>query len=272
MSKAKMIPVTDLKVTWYVRRQLDQDNVLRLAELYAAGVDISPLEVTEDLEIIDGRHRKEAAELADIKELPCVILKGLSGYERITESLRANCGGALPASREDIQYSIEQMIVKHGLKRAQIIKQLTFLPGSVIGKYVDDAMSHLNQIHIKNALDDIAERGLSITQAANLHGIDPETLRRVISGKGKRKRANVAGFMGTLSNMNRGNSQNLGRLFVKMLRSYEDREIPEETVKQVFAHARELLNKQVKVCTQYEGRFRAMQSGEMPELEEVANG
>lgn len=267
--KIRNVAIADLKVSYYVRKQLDQDNVLRLAELYAAGVEIDPLWITPDNEIIDGRHRKEAADLADVKFVPCIVKAGLAGAELVSEALRANSGGALPASREDIQFTIEQLITKYNVKGTALQKHLSFLPAAVVRKYYNQAISHVMRLRLKAAMDDIALRGKTLHEAAALHNVKVETLQQAMGNKKGSKNpvgSEESQWKQRLTSKFKGQSMSLGKTFVQVLDEYSDREIPEQAVRNILEHCKRLVTRMMKVVTDYEGRFQALQSGELPDM------
>lgn len=53
--KVVSIPLAQLQVTFFVRRELNEDHVIHLAELYENGVELPPLDIAADtFDIIRG--------------------------------------------------------------------------------------------------------------------------------------------------------------------------------------------------------------------------
>src|SRR4029077_10348078 len=115
----KVVKLKDIKSNFFVRKGINQDHVLMLAELYeaamlehkgdmvAASKAVTAIQLTDEHDLIDGRHRKEAMELAQITEAYVEVKSGMTSSELVVAAAKANYGGALPPTREDMIYTIE---------------------------------------------------------------------------------------------------------------------------------------------------------------------
>jgi hypothetical protein len=79
--KVIQVPVSEIKIPVYVRKQADDDRVLFFAELYNAKADIPPIQITVDNRLVDGRHRLLAQELNDQTHVECEIVESYSTLE-----------------------------------------------------------------------------------------------------------------------------------------------------------------------------------------------
>lgn len=188
--KVVMLPIASIRNTFDVRKQLSDDNILRLGELYEAGVELPPVEVTDAgggfYDFVDGRHRVAARVLLNLADVPAVIIgsspsKRDDVIELYSKALEANYGGALAPTKADIAYTIQRLI-EQGCKQRDIVKALHFIPGKVIENYMRDVMSGITKRNIQSALDAVAG-GASIADAAALWSLKEDQVKEAISGK-----------------------------------------------------------------------------------------
>lgn len=91
-----LVKLAELNVNKFVRKELDTDQVLFLAGLIENKVELPKIEITEDLSVVDGRHRKEAYDLNNFTEVEAKVLVFESTAELIGYAYRANSGGPKP--------------------------------------------------------------------------------------------------------------------------------------------------------------------------------
>lgn len=272
----RTITLSELKTQWFVRKQLNQDHVLMLAELYeasfadakdevAASKALPAILVTEAdegvYELVDGRHRKEAMELAGLKQARAEVVTGLSPTELIALAAKANVGGSLPPSREDIQFTVEQMLSRLGMKVTEVKRALDWLPISVLNKYLRNAQRSIADKRLKLALQAVAS-GQALKEAAKAYDVAEEVLSEAIAGKKSKSKAGLGQINSALTNQFRSHGTVTGRIMNKVLEDYRNGEISKVAAEDAIAHAENLVNKLLLRAADWRNRLRAAELGE----------
>src|SRR6266496_1923417 len=105
------IALAELKETIFVRRIQNDAHVAHLKTLYDEGINLPPIEVTRDSKtLVEGRHRVAAARELGWPELPVKWVAELSPAELTARALKANMGGALPPTNDDITFAIGRLL------------------------------------------------------------------------------------------------------------------------------------------------------------------
>lgn len=185
-SRSKPIPIeiSSIRNLFDVRRALNEERVLALAELIMGGVELPPIEViidTDAFAFVDGRHRAAAYQLLDKPEIMAVVVERKEPAQMFSQALLANWGGALPPTVNDIRHTVRRML-EAGATHVVVRKELSFLPLSQINKYIDDSRSQMKKVKLRAALDAIAE-GLRPLEAAEKFGLDLESVKAAVSGR-----------------------------------------------------------------------------------------
>ena len=182
-SKPISIEIAKIVNQYDVRRALNDERVLSLAELIEGGVELPPIQVImgdDGWIFVDGRHRAAAHTLLDKKEIVAVVVDKQESAKMFSQSLLANWGGALPPTTNDIRHTVRRMM-EAGATATTVLKELSFLPASQLKKYIDDSRSQMKKIKIRMALDSIAD-GLRPNEAAAKFDVDLESVKAAISG------------------------------------------------------------------------------------------
>lgn len=182
-SKPISIEINTIRNLFDVRRSLNEERVLALAELIQGGVELPPIEVIIDKEsfaFVDGRHRAAAHQLLDKTEIMAVVVERKEPAQMFSQALLANWGGALPPTVNDIRHTVRRML-EAGTSHATVRKELSFLPLSQVNKYIDDSKSQMKKVKLRSALEAIAD-GLRPAEAAEKFDLDLESIRAAISG------------------------------------------------------------------------------------------
>lgn len=235
--KTTMIPIVNIYNRFDVRKTLNDDRVLHLAELYTNGVALPPITVlplsanngdAPTYAFLDGRHRAAAHALLDRQQIECVVDRSSKTLcETYAAALHSNWGGPLPPSRADIESTILRML-EAGVKPGEISKTMGFMPTGALRQYLTNAQSIIRRKSVGAALECVAG-GFTVAQAAEKYGLKPEIVKDAVSGK-RRKATNVeadalAGIKGyitmTLKASNTGISKKLGHL----LKQVEDGDV-----------------------------------------------
>ena len=274
MSKFRVVKLKDLKTSFYVRRGINQDHVLMLAELYEAAMleskdsvtaskSLAIIQVTEDLRVVDGRHRKEAMELVQppMDEIRVEIMENKTEAELVVLATKANCGGALPPTREDMIFTVEQLLTKHGMTQKAVEDSLIMLPKSVVRKYINMAVKRIHAVKLKLALADIAN-GIPLANAARNHGIKAEAVQLAIAGKAPKSKAGAAQLSSVITSYSRSFGIQVSRTINKALEDYRDGELPEEAIQGAINHFGHLLRRMFLSAEDWNNRLKAAKIGE----------
>lgn len=249
------VSIDSIQLTFFVRKSLDDDRVVQLALLMENGVTLPPIRLTDDNQLVDGRHRIEAARLAGHTTITACIEPRRERGDLIADAFAANCGGSVPPTRADILFTIQQLL-QQGWGRGKIVKALPF-PKSVSERYITDTQSKIRQSQINQAIIDIRDRGFNVAQAAANRGLDENDIKAKMAAKGRRV-ADANEYKGNMSTRFRGLSRANAALFQKLLAAYEDGEITIDYVREVMTHAQQCMAQQQRSFDGWRERFAAL--------------
>lgn len=262
--KTVTIPLSKLQVTFFVRRELNEDHVVHLAELYKSGTDLPPLLVApaadgNSYDIVDGRHRKAALELLSRVETQCKIVDIADRIELMGFGFKENVGGSLPPSRTDITNIMRQFIESGASQRRIIAMFSDVYKPSLCRRYLKDAFSEIYKAKIRKAVNAVVNEAMTVPEAAKQFGLDVERLKDEIQGKKKKRRGvRLAEIKGGLSQRYKGNTCKTAILIRHLIEQYEDNELTEEQVREIFNHVEHLLRKGLRSCREWKRRFEAL--------------
>lgn len=226
--------IAQLKINLYVRRTLDEDRVIELAQLIEHGIELDPIEVTPDNRVIDGRHRIEAHNLLNREAIRARVTVVADETDTIARAYRANTGGAKPPTQEDTEHTVT-LLLSHGQTHRRIA-ELLGLPVSLTRKFIETIQSKAKRMKMQQALDAVANGGLSPLQAAQKHNLDVELVKGAISGRRKKTKDGFAGIQHSVTTLYRSASQKNRMVLESVLRRYEDADVTEKQVLQILAH------------------------------------
>jgi hypothetical protein len=191
-----MRAIKDVKETFFVRAELDSDRVDFFVKLLTAGEKLPPLKITkrttelQDGELIDGRHRKAAYERMQRTQVPVLVDPSvLTREQAILAAFAANVGGAQPPKDRDYSHTV-LILLKSGLRPGHVARKLheaTRIPLAIFKRYVDNVQSTLAKQRMNQARAAIADKGLSVKEAAQEFDVDPVKLRAELRGKKKKE-------------------------------------------------------------------------------------
>lgn len=257
MGQRATISMSALKETFFVRKQTDTEHVLHLAELYEAGEKLPPLLTTREGDIVDGRHRYRALDLIGRKVVEVEYVTEVERGELLIRALKANTGGSLPPTREDINYTIRQLL-EAGVTHSVIVERLPF-PASLVRKHLASVKSGLNRDRQMKAIRDVNDHGMTVVQAAEANNVDPDAVREIISGN-RRKKTSVAEINAGVTNAYRGRSRVLANIFTRTLKLYEDGDLTTAKVNEVFTHVEKAHKQAAKTVNDWVKRFEALKA------------
>ncbi|MBI4713759.1 hypothetical protein HY771_01035 [Candidatus Uhrbacteria bacterium] len=241
-----------------MRRELDTEHALYLGQLIANGVTMrTPIEVTDCDGIlnvvVDGRHRKEGYELAGMNEIDVRVLEFESEVEMIGYAYRANAGGSLPPTPEDTEHTVMLLIDKgESIKR---ISELLSLPPGMTRIYVKSVKSKSARKQLMKAASAVTDGGLTIAQAAEKHGVDPETLKDHLSGKRRKHKQGVADVQRQLTTAYKSMGSKNAALIRSLLEKLDDGDVTRRQVADIFAHINELQKSASRALEGWRSRF-----------------
>lgn len=264
---AKQVARTDLKLEFFVRKRLDDDYVIQLGELYEAGIVLPPITVVEGtMEVVDGRHRLAAHDLLGRDMVPVKFISPASRAELLCEAFKANYGGPRPPSREDIEFTIAQLVAQ-GMGQAKIADALPF-PKSLVRRYIANVTSTLARQRISAAASAVVDGELTVPKAAEKFNVDTEQLRNVLTGK-KKKKIGIGEIKAGVTSRFRSTSLKNANAIKNMLDLYDDNKLSEKNVKLVLDHISQCIRQMTHSHSQWMERFTAKINGEVEKTEKA---
>ncbi|HWQ99759.1 MAG TPA: ParB N-terminal domain-containing protein [Candidatus Methylomirabilis sp.] len=254
-TKLITVPIAELKMDLFVRKGLDQDHTLHLAELIEHGVRLEPITVTPDLMVIDGRHRIEAHELNKRNEIEATVVTGLSDEaDLISAAYKANLGGSLPPSPQDTEHAV-MLLIERGVAKRRIA-DLLGLPAGLGRKYVDDVQSKIARNKVRRAVTAVTEEGHTVAKAAEAFGVDPEKLKETLQGVKRRGKQNVAEIQRRITWNFKSLSSKNASLLRSLLDKLEDGDVTDEQVNAIFEHIESLQKRAIRAIKDWKQRYR----------------
>jgi len=254
-TKNRTVDVKDLQVNLFVRHALNQDHALALAELIEAGENLPPIKVTESLIVIDGRHRKEAYDILDIKSVTVEVIDVSDESELIAMAYKANVGGALPPTMQDTEHTVTSLLELG--KSVKAISELLNLPASLARKYVNEVKSKLARTKLQRAAAAITDGGLTLAKAAALHGVDIDKLKNVISGHRRSHKNGVADINRELTAMFKSVSQRNAGYCKTVLEKHEDGDVSDKQALDILEHLEKLQKNSAAKTADWKNRLLA---------------
>jgi transposase-like protein len=251
----KIMKIADLKTNLFVRQSLNQDHVLYLAQLVENGVKLPPIRVTVQGRVIDGRHRIEAYELNDITEIEVEIVDIFDEIDLIAEAYKANAGGSLPPTTQDTEHTI-MLLLERGESMKQIGEVLG-LPTGMARKYVSSVRSKISRQKLMKAVAAVTEGGLTVAKAAEQFEVEKESLKNVLSGHKRKNKAGLAEVQRGITKSHSSLSQKNAALMQKIFDAFDDGDVSENQVREVFKHIGKLQRSASRAISGWKSRFDA---------------
>ena len=260
MGKEKKVVTVELKalkLNLFVRKALNQDHVLYLAELLENGVDLGPLKITPNNEIVDGRHRFEALQFLNRTDAQAEIIDVRDEADIIAVAYKANVGGSLPPTQEDTEHTI-MLLIGQGLNRKRIGEVLG-LPAGMARRYVGDVQSKMARAQLQKAKEAVVDGGLSVAKAAETHGVEVDKLKTFMGGGRRKSKANgVSEMQRKLTRTYKSTSSTNAALLRSLLEKLEDGDVSRAQVTAIFEHVENLQKQSSRAVADWRGRFEAM--------------
>lgn len=229
--KSVKVKIKDIFVDVFVREKTDPEYVFHLATLFEAGVNIEPIEITKSFQLIEGRHRIEAAILAGLTEIDAVVYPDMPLKERLAMAMAANLGGKRAPTKADILIGLEAM-VKAGASERYIRDQFTVFPKSVMDKYMGEVRGAIQRQKIGQARALLAE-GKTIEQASSEVGMTVQTLQERILRVHQRTANPIEHVDRVIKQRNRNTGQKNRVVFDAAMKAVLDGDITKEKALEV---------------------------------------
>jgi hypothetical protein len=255
----KTVPFESIQVPFYVRKALDQDLVIYLAELYESGATVAPLEVMPAEEegkydLTDGRHRLAAHDMLGLKTVDVVVIPRMEKVDALAHSLAANVGGSKPPTREDYYFVIEQLLGE-GVAYSKIAGLLP-IPKSMAMKYVKRVSSDISKKRLSKAATAITDGAITVPAAAKKFDVDEEELRSMLSGR-KKRRANVATMKGEIARRMKTTSIGNAATIKKAISQVDDGVLSQNGLMSIFEHWEHSISQMTKSMVEWKKRAAA---------------
>lgn len=254
----RVVQIADFQENLFVRKILDQDHALYLAELIDSGVEMRDLIEVTDLvvpnSIVDGRHRKHAYDVNGVKEVKVKVLEFEDEAEMIAYAYKANTGGSKPPTKDDTEHTID-VLLERGVPKKRIAELLN-LPSGLARNYINLVQSKLERQKVMRAAAAIREGGLTLAKAAVQYDVDPDKVKVALGGK-KPPKHGVAELQRNLTKNYKSLGQKNANALRDMLDKLEDGDVTEKQVWGIFVHIEHLQKQSARAVADWKKRFEA---------------
>lgn len=229
--KVELLDIALIDEDLFVRVALDEKWAETLGDLLMAGTELPPVivcSVGDRFRLLDGRHRKWAYEANGKTTIPAIIVEVAGGeVELIAASYRYNVGGSMPPTISDTQHTIEAMLDAGASKKK--IGDLLDLPALVARKYIETVEQAVKRRRVNKAAHDVAERSLTLPEAAEINNVTVDELKARMGVKPGRKKKEKNDFVGAglnaCSRKHRGLSSSRGKYLAELVKRVIESEV-----------------------------------------------
>ena len=255
--KTETVALADLQLNLFVRKALNVEHALHLAELLENGVKLPPIKITQDRMVIDGRHRIEAHHVALRKEIEAEVEDVKDETSLIVEAYKANVGGPLPPSRDDTEHTV-MMLLEHGEAKKRIAALLG-LPAGMACRYVNEVQSKATRAKLQRAAAAVTDGGLTVAKAAEQYDADPEKVKELLSGRRrKQQKEGIAEIRRNFTKLYQSVGLKNASAIRRLLDKHEDGDVTEKQVSDIFSHIEHLQKESARKVADWRKRFEAM--------------
>lgn len=255
----------------YVRTGLNQARVYLLKEILEALLKEveegkrkpedarfkDPLLITADGQLMDGRHRKEVYELCGIDMVLCEISPLTEQKDIIAEAWARNSDASLPPDAEAFEHTVIMFRVLR-CSQKEIAERMR-IPLNYARKIISKILHKETQRLLAIAATDMSENDLSVSKAAEKHGVDLKQLKDYIKPRrNKRGKSNVDTIKALLTKNATSFGTRQGRLMKTLFERFEDGEMNPAEFEEIFEQLRKGAKTVARTVGEWESRFRAM--------------
>ncbi len=251
------VRIDNLDINLFVRESLDHDHAIKIALMMENGVKFQPIQITEGLVVVDGRHRIEAHKINNQTDIWAEVVTVEGETDLIRRAYLANVGGALPPTVADTEHTIRLLLERQVPKKQ--IGELLSMPPDLAKRYVDNVQSRLNRAKLMRAVEAVTQGGLNVPQAAENHGVDQKKLRDFLSGNKRKQKVNaIEEVKKGLTRSHQSLSLRNANVFRTLLKKVQDGDISFKQAEDVFEHVDHMRKSAERALNDWKSRFRAL--------------
>lgn len=232
------VKLADIKETFFVRKEFNEDRILFFWNILESGGELDPLLISSKKELIDGRHRKRAYELAGVKESPAIISDSETNTDKIKEAFSSNVTqGPMPPVFQDY-VKCAYSLLEERVSVSKILEFLTaHIPKSMAKKATDQARFALNRDRLNKARFAVTEGNKTVVDAANLYSVNIDDLKELIEGK-KTKKSNrgIREYINNITTQFKSHGAKWSSILKKAKAAFDDGEISQKQYLEVLDH------------------------------------
>jgi ParB-like nuclease family protein len=251
--KIQQVRIDKLVHVWDVRVNLNEDHVLTLAGLIDSGVEMPPIDITDKMEILDGRHRVQAAALAGHETIQAKIHRGLANREALVFSYRSNETGPLPMTLHDYAVVVKQLI-EMGDSDPQICMSLK-MPAKFLRPIISKERSRIIGHKLIKAKE-LMVSGKTVAQAAEEVNIPERAIQQSLRQTGRVEHSLYTKLASSVTQERNAMMGWMRRMHERIQEDYREGLITKEEIVTVWQRTRDMLQAGVVKVSDYEMRTR----------------
>ncbi len=254
MNTKKQVVVSEIINNVFVRRELNLSHAAVLGDMIISGTELPPILVSQNNELIDGRHRIAAYQLLGKEVIMAEIRHVKDEVDLIEQAYRANTGGSLPPTQADSEHTI-RMLLDRRVSMKEISEKLG-LPVDLTRKWAKQVKTKDANQRIAQAVHAVREKDMPLSEAAKEHGVEVEVLRDRLDGRKNRKtKASIKEILAALSTNHRSLSKKDSSQRSKLLELYEDGKASRADVFEVIEKIESLNKRGDQLLKDFKKRF-----------------
>jgi len=253
-----IVSLSEIKETFFVRKEFNEDRIFFFWNILDSDGTIDPIMITPDKELIDGRHRKRAYEMASKKDIKCIIVNPKNLIDKIDLAFSSNVtGGPLPPTFQDyVKYAYE--LLHGGESRVKTIEKLCHtLPKASAVKACDQARFALNRDNLNAAKYAVTEGDMKVTDAAKKYNVDEIALKELLEGKMKNKTSakGLREIKNAVTTQFRSHGAKWSALLKKSQKLFEDGELSAKAYEEVLDTIEDNMKTSLRSVVGWKKRF-----------------
>lgn len=262
------IPISRIKVLFYIRVALERERIdffhdLMLNSVQFDPVDVMPGEFPDEYILLDGRHRIIACLDLGEEEIEATIHKKMNLEEAFSFALERNYGGSLPPTEEDFIH-LADIMIKNKMSRERVVKSMGVLPAKIAGKYYDKAKERFVHILVCKVIDLVSTTNTNREEAIKKVCEDQPikiTVKHIEAEHIKRTRNQITykpryeRMMSDMGKRFRTFNKLNGKMFKTLFEGYSRNEVEPKTVREILQHFAKLVGNTIRMITDQEKRF-----------------
>ncbi len=243
--RKEFVQFKDVKEPFFVRVGLDEGRVRYFIELYESGAKVDPPTITEDRNLVDGRHRKAALIRLEHAGTEFNVTPNAPKEDLIIRAFKANSGGPKPPTQDDLDHTLE-LLLETGVSRETILKRMTStipFPRLLVRRHLSDVQSKIAKRRLNEAMEAMADEKLNLTvkEAAKKFNVNPSSLRaRLKASSNAKKRTEAEDIRGSLTKRFHSFAMSNSHVMRKTILAYKDGEISLKEALAVIEYAKRL--------------------------------